>query len=278
VTSLNYTLLNDETDMETNLLKRSLDVNSPTPLYYQLKHLIIESMNSGELQPGSNIPSEHTLAKTYNISRSTIRRAMADLEHEGYIHRQRGRPSTVRARPVYHGATTVAGFGDDMRSQGYKPWSKVLGVNIELADAQLAAKLRINEGAEVISAYRLRLADGKPVCTERPHLPFARVGAISPKDIEGEKSLYNHLRRNLGIHPYTVEEILEVAFADDKTATLLEISPNSPVVQLQRTVFTETGECIEYALSLWRIDRFRYIARRVGSGHIAVQKSQSDEL
>lgn len=263
--------------METNLLKRSLDRDGPTPLYYQLKHLIIDSINAGELQPGSTLPSEHTLEASYNISRATIRRAMADLEHEGYIYRQRGRPSVVRSRPVYHGATTVAGFGDDMRRQGRKPWSKVLNVSIELADAFLADKLRISEGEEVITAYRLRLADGKPVCTERPYLPFARVGAISPKDIEGEKSLYRHLRNDLGIHPYTVEEILEVTFADDETAALLEIPPNSPVVQLQRTVFTEADECIEYALSLWRIDRFRYVARRVGSGHISVQESQSDE-
>jgi GntR family transcriptional regulator len=122
-------------------------------------------------------------------------------------------------------------------------------------------------------AYRLRLADDLPVCTERPYLPLAKVGPISPREIEGEKSLYHYLRERLGIRPSNVEEIVEVVSADDETARLLQIAPKGPVVRLQRTVYDEKGECIEYAVSLWRTDRFRYMAWRAGTAHIAVRNS-----
>lgn len=257
--------------MKTPLLKRSLIPDSPLPLYHQLKQLFIEAITSGELKPGDTAPSEHTLEMTFHTSRSTIRRAMAELEHEGYIRRQRGRPTVICARSVYHGTTAVAGFSDDMRSQGFKPWSEVLGVSIICADAQLAEKLKINEGDEVIVARRLRLADNRPICVEIPHLPLVKVGAISPRDLEGEKSLYQYLRERLGLYPQAVEEVVEVVRADDETASLLQIPANSPLVRLQRTVYTDTGECIEYAVSLWRTDRFRFMAWRTGSSHLVVR-------
>lgn len=261
--------------MSEKLLDRSLDPDSPIPLYHQLKEIFITAITSGELGPGDNLPSEHTLAEKLLVSRSTIRRTMSELEHEGYIYRQRGRPTIVSARPVYHGTTAIAGFSDDMKSQGCKPWSRVLGVSIICADEHLAERLKIDVGEEVIKARRLRLADDLPVCVEEPNLPLAKVGSISPRDIDGEKSLYHYLREKLGIRPASVEESMDVVTADDETATLLQIAPKSLVVRLQRTVYDDKGECMEYAVSLWRTDRFRYVAWRTGTAHIAVRDSES---
>jgi len=257
--------------MAKPLTTRALDPNSPIPLYHQLKQIFIELISSGELEPGDMIPSEHDLAKRYHVSRTTIRQAMAELERAGYIYRQRGKCTMVSARPIYHGTTGVAGFGDDMRSQGIKPWSEVLGIQVVCADEELAARLKVKEGDDVLVAHRLRLADGKPACIEHSHLPLAKVGVISPRDIRGENSLYALLRERLGIHPHAVEEVVEVVYADAEEASLLKIPNNSPVVRLQRTVYSETNECIEYAISIWRADRFKYVAWRTGSSHLAIR-------
>lgn len=256
--------------MSKKLLDYSLDQNSPVPLYHQLQQIFIESISSGELKPGDQLPSEHTLEESFHISRATIRHAMSELEREGYIYRQRGRPTLVNVRPVYHGKTAIAGFSDDVRSQGCKPWSTVLGVSIICVDSFLAERLKISAGDEVIMAHRLRLADEIPVCTEKPYLPLAKVGPISPKDIEGEKSLYQYLREKMGIRPTSVDEIVEVVTADDETASLLQIDPKSLVVRLQRTVYDDKGECMEYAISHWRTDRFKYMTWRSSSAHIAL--------
>lgn len=257
-------------------LALQLNRKSSIPLYHQIKQMIIESIASGELQPGDPLPSENTLGNDLNVSRSTIRHTMSELEHEGYVYRQRGRPTIVSARRVYHGTTAIAGFSDDMRSQGCQPWSKVLGVSIICADAQLAKHLKIQDGEEVVTAERLRLADNQPVCIEKPSFPLAKVGPISPRDIEGEKSLYDYLRNDLGIRLENVEEVVEVIPADDRTADLLEISPRSSVVRLQRTVYDDKDECVEYAVSLWRTDRFRYVAWRTGTAHVAVRECDQE--
>jgi DNA-binding GntR family transcriptional regulator len=68
---------------------------------------------------------------------------------------------------------------------------------------------------------------------------------------------------------------VEVVSADDETAALFQIAPKGPVVRLQRTVYDDKGECMEYAVSLWRTDRFRYVAWRAGTAHIAGRDSES---
>jgi GntR family transcriptional regulator len=257
--------------MAKDRLDRQLDPDSPVPLYHQVKQVIIDAINAGQLEPGDIVPSENTLVEKYRVSRTTIREAMAQLEREGYIHRQRGKYTTVSARPVYHGTSGIAGFSDDMKNQAIKPWSEVLGVSIVCADAQLARRLKIDEGEEVIAINRLRLADGKPVCIESSHLRLARVGTISPRDVDGERSLYRLLRDREGIYLQEVEEVVDVIYADEEDASLLEVPADSPVVRLQRTVYADKNECIEYAVSLWRVDRFKYVAWRSGSSHLAIR-------
>lgn len=249
-----------------------LDAHSLLPLYHQLKQIIIAMIESGELGPGDVVPSEHVLEKAYGVSRTTIGRAMDDLEREGYISRQRGRGTLVSIRPVYHGTTGVAGFSDDMSSQGITPSSKVLSVTIVCADEKLAQSLHCTPGADVLVVHRVRLADGKPACIELNHLPVAQVGMLSPADLEGEKSLYTHFRERLGINPQAAEEVLEIAYATAEEAKLLRIPVSSAVVRLQRTVFAPNNACIEYSVSTWRSDRFRYVAWRSGSSRLSVRK------
>jgi len=250
---------------------RPLNPQSPVPLYHQLEQVLVQVIDSGKLGPGDLVPSEHWLAETYGISRSTVRQALDELERHGYIYRQRGRGTLVSARPIYHGTTGVAGFSDDMKSQGIKPRSQVLRLVILPADDELAEHLRIRSAEDVVVAERLRFADDTPVCIERTHLPVAKVGAIAREDLEGGRSLYEHLRERLGIRPQMVEELLEVVFGDPEDCARLQVPSSSPLVRLQRSVYADTGDCIEYAISLWRIDRFRYVAWRTGSSHIAIR-------
>ena len=57
-----------------------LDKHDPTPLYYQLKEVILSHIDSGEWQPGMQLPSERELCAQFRISRITVRQALAELE------------------------------------------------------------------------------------------------------------------------------------------------------------------------------------------------------
>lgn len=72
-----------------------IDHDSPIPLYYQLKHLLKEKIQGGELAPGARIPTEEELCKEYRISRTPVRQALMDLVREGLLKRTAGRGTFV---------------------------------------------------------------------------------------------------------------------------------------------------------------------------------------
>ena len=82
-------------DLMGKLNRRSVDPSSPAPLYYQLYTMLRDAIASGALQSGSRMPSEKELAATFDVSRNTARRALADLANEKMVVRRRGRGTVV---------------------------------------------------------------------------------------------------------------------------------------------------------------------------------------
>ncbi|MCL6467920.1 MAG: GntR family transcriptional regulator, partial [Ralstonia sp.] len=60
---------------------------SPTfsPLYQQIKTLILQSLQAGEWKPGEMIPSEMELADRYKVSQGTVRKAIDELAAENLV-------------------------------------------------------------------------------------------------------------------------------------------------------------------------------------------------
>jgi GntR family transcriptional regulator len=71
----------------------------PTPLYVQLATELRADITSGKLAPHDPIPSESYLEQQHEVSRQTVRRAMAQLREEGLIYTLPQRGSFVAERP-----------------------------------------------------------------------------------------------------------------------------------------------------------------------------------
>ena len=66
---------------------KKLQSSSSSPLYHQLKQRIAADIEQGTYPVGSRIPPEHELEKLYEVSRVTVRRALAELTTEGLLER-----------------------------------------------------------------------------------------------------------------------------------------------------------------------------------------------
>jgi GntR family transcriptional regulator len=76
----------------------SLDAStSPTfsPLYRQIKSLILQSLEGGEWRPGDAIPSEMELAVRFGVSQGTVRKAIDELAAENLLLRRQGKGTYV---------------------------------------------------------------------------------------------------------------------------------------------------------------------------------------
>lgn len=85
--------------------------------YYKMHHDLQEQIRLGELRSGDRVPSENQLAAAYQVSRQTVRKALAILEQEGYIYAVHGKGTFVseRVRPEHksHNIAVVTTYLSD---------------------------------------------------------------------------------------------------------------------------------------------------------------------
>lgn len=92
-----------------------LDKQNNTPLYIQLYNIFKELIESGNLQSGFKLPSENELSEQYEVSRSTVRQTLSELERYGYIYKERGKGSFVSVRPFSQNLSNLYNFSDEIK-------------------------------------------------------------------------------------------------------------------------------------------------------------------
>ena len=73
-----------------------------SPLYRQIKGLILKSLQAGEWKPGESIPSEMDLATRFRVSQGTVRKAIDELAAENLLVRRQGKGTFVATHAEQH--------------------------------------------------------------------------------------------------------------------------------------------------------------------------------
>ncbi|HKS45094.1 MAG TPA: GntR family transcriptional regulator [Amycolatopsis sp.] len=226
------------------------------PKYWALKQHLLDLL--GAMPPGSPIPTERSLATDFAVSRTTVRQALADLTAEGRLHRVQGK-GTFAAEPKMAQRLQLSSYTEDMIALGREPSSKLLEIDELPSEHDLAKLLGIRSGAKVLRMRRLRLADGEPMALETTHLPLARFRGLR-KHVAAGGSLYAALREQYGVEMERAEETIETALAGPREADLLGADVGSPMLLLSRHSFGADGKPVEYVVSIYRGDRYKFVA------------------
>jgi GntR family transcriptional regulator len=226
------------------------------PKYWGLKRHLLEVLSS--LPPGSPIPTERSLAAQFDVSRTTVRQALAELTVEGRLLRVQGK-GTFAAEPKVAQRLQLSSYTEDMRAQGREPSSKLLDVSEFPADPELARLLAIRQGAKVLRLQRLRLADGEPMAIETTHLPLSRFRGLR-KFVTSGFSLYQVLRERFDVEMGHAEETIETALAGPHEAEVLGADVGMPMLLLSRQTFDTEERPVEWVRSVYRGDRYKFVA------------------
>ena len=97
---------------------------SKSPLYYQLAEIIINDIKEKNLQENDRILTEREYCEKYNLSRSTVRQAIAYLEKKGYIYKVQGCGTFVSSRVMKQKLLKFYSFTEEAKKQGKTPSSK----------------------------------------------------------------------------------------------------------------------------------------------------------
>ncbi len=230
---------------------------APDPLYVQLKDTLAQDIHAGKYAAHQRLPSERELSDKYRVSRMTVRQALLDLAHDGVIYTRVGKGTFVADPKIDQPLRMVTGFTQDTRARGSKPSSRVLEARVIPATPEVAAALRLLPSAEVVLLSRVRFTDKIPLAIENAFLPLALVPNLLKHNF-AVTSLYHVLQTEYGFTLHHAEQTIEAALATPREAELLKISPAAAVLRMQRLTVRRDGTPIEYVLSAYRGDRYKF--------------------
>jgi len=233
------------------------EVGRRRPKYYIVKGHLAEML--ARLSPGETLPPERALAETFSTSRTTVRQALRELTIEGRLLRMHGR-GTFAALPKIAQPLLLTSYTEDMRRRGLASRSRLLSVGQVRADDELAWRLDLRPGARVVRVERLRMASEEPMAIETTHLDAARFPGLARR-LGDSVSLYALLADNYGVRLAEAEETIETVPAPPREAELLETKVGYPMLLLYRHSRDTAGRPVEFVLSYYRGDRYKFVAQ-----------------
>ena len=241
------------------MLAGSINKESPVPLYFQLKKILLDSILSGALQPGDCIPTEEEFSERFAISRSTVRQAMSELVNEGYLYRQKSKGTFV-AKPKLSQkfATSIETYREEMKRLGVEPQTKVVRLRAAAATEAVAKQLELLPGRKVIELVRVRYANGDPIVVVDTFLPFDECAFLLEHDFTSE-SLYEVLAKDYQTAVVRVRRVIEAIPATQHDARLLNIDTGFAVQQFKTVGYSRANRPIEFSVARYRGDRNQFI-------------------
>lgn len=234
-----------------------IEKNSPLSLYYQLKQIIINKIESRELTENDKLPTEKDLCERYDISRATVRQALTELENEDYIYKIQGKGTFVSPKRYQQDLLKFYSFTDEMKKLGKTPTSKVLKFDITTPNKKVAKTLSLSKDNKVYRFTRLRLADNEPMMLETSYIPYELFKGITKEKLEN-RPLYTILIEEFDTSFSKAEEIFRPTLMENNEAEKLNYIEGGPAILLERITYNNENTVIEYTKSVARGDKFKY--------------------
>ncbi|CAM8621108.1 PhnF Transcriptional regulators [Paracoccaceae bacterium] len=227
------------------------------PRYEQLYRHLVAAIADGTLAAETQLPPERALAELAQVSRVTVRKAVAQLVEDGQLEQRRGAGTFVRVPRARqdNSRSALVSFTDYMRQRGKIPTSRILsaGLYAPMPDEQQA--LGLMTLARVARIERLRSADGVPMALEYSSWPADILP--DPQSVQG--SLYDHVRA-LGHVPTHAVQRVSAANLKVSEAQLLNMQAGQAVLRIDRTGYLASGRPVEFTRGLYRSDIYDFIA------------------
>lgn len=233
---------------------------SPTfsPLYQQIKALIMQSLQTGEWKPGDMIPSEMDLAARYKVSQGTVRKAIDELAADNLVARRQGKGTFVT---THYEDVVKFRFLRLVPDEGEPHYgaSRVLECKRLRAPAEIARLLDIRTGDSVVQIRRvLTFSNEATVLDEIWLLGTNFKGLTAEKLNEWKGPMYALFEAEFGTRMIRATEKIRAVAADNTAAELLSVEPGAPLLSVERVSFTYGDRPVEVRRGLYVTTRHYY--------------------
>ncbi|WP_312695040.1 GntR family transcriptional regulator [Caproiciproducens sp.] len=229
-------------------------------IYMKLYLDIKNKIDSGELKAGERLPTEQDYQKQYQVSRDTLRKALAKLEQDGYITRKAATGTYVKFKKADYGLSRMKSFSELMHNRGLTPSSEILSIEmLEDVDNDVTARLSLSPGEKAYKICRIRKANGEPMAYEIAYIPQKVCPDLHTHLLENT-SLYDVYEHVYGLHLNHGEIQLEAELPSPYVQKVLKVKSNSPLLKMTCTVMLESGTPLYYVLSYYIGEKYVFSA------------------
>ncbi|HKL55878.1 MAG: phosphonate metabolism transcriptional regulator PhnF [Roseovarius sp.] len=225
-----------------------------TPIWKSIHSALSADIAAKRYGPGDQLPTEAALSRRFGVNRHTVRRALAQLAEEGFVHARRGAGVFVTHTPTDYPIGRRVRFHQNLRAAGRMPTKEILSLETRAADTGEAAALDLPPGAPVHACEGLSLADGQPVALFRSVFPAAHLPGL-PDALHRLRSVTAALQ-DQGVPDYTrAWTRLTAKRANPTQALHLQISEGAPILRTVSLNVDPDGKPVEYGRTWFAGDR-----------------------
>lgn len=235
-----------------------MKAHSYLPMYFKISQEIINRIKNNDLKPGERVISENEIIKNYNVSNTTARKALQEVESQGFAMRVKGRGTFVRENAeASRSATKVLSFTKNMLQLGFTPHTKLLGCSIE----EKSIVKRVNGrnysiNGPVCRIDRLRYADNKPVLKEIRYISAKFCPGIEKLNLED--SLYKIYENNYHLKITSIVQTLSSIIIDGEQLELFDKQDIVPGFKVDGVTFCGKELVLEMEESIYCGDFYRF--------------------
>nr|WP_263324639.1 GntR family transcriptional regulator [Neobacillus sp. Marseille-Q6967] len=203
------------------------------------------------------IPDEISLAKEFNCSRMTMKKALDILVMEGLLYRKRGHGTFIIQSAINDNRVSVESkeiIGLTQLLSNKIVTSKTIKFDVQFPSEEVAAHLGIDMKTPVYNIIRLRLVDDEPYVLEHTYMPTTLIPGINDDVLNS--SIYTYIRDCLGLTIAGSHRKIRACKSEPLDQEYLVCLPDDPILEVENVGFLNNGVPFEYSFSRHRYDKF----------------------
>jgi GntR family transcriptional regulator len=220
---------------------------------------------AGAIAFGAKLPTENELAELHGVSRVTVRRALGELARERLIERRRSAGTRVIYRPVLAPMVAdISGMLASLADMGRRTTVKLISFAYLPAEAAVAQALGVSPDQMLQRSVRVRSVDGEPFSYLTTYVP-ERLSLTFTRQELASRPLLDLLER-AGVKVEHARQRISAGLAAPDIAAALSVRTGTPLIELTRVVYDQSGRGVEHLHALYRPDRYAFEIDLVRSG------------
>ncbi len=247
--------------LDTGSELTNLSTPAFSPLYQQIKGLILNSLRAGEWKPGEAIPSEMDLAARFRVSQGTVRKAVDELASENLLLRRQGRGTYVATHAEQQVQFRFLKLVPDSGTRGSEGPAQrdIIECKRGRASADVARALALRTGDTVLQVKRVLSFGGTPIILEDIWLPAAPFKGLTAERLANYQGpMYALFETEFNVRMVRAEEKIRAIPSSGLHEELLKVQQGFPLLSVERTAYTYRDEPMELRRGYYRTDTHHY--------------------